>query len=220
MFRVKICGVTNVSDAQSVAVAGADAVGFNFYPESCRHISLDVAEKIVATLPSGLQRVGLFVNATDDEICRIFDHLSLDFIQLHGDEPPEFLLSLGGRPIIRAFRLGPGGLAPIREYLDACQGSEIDLCAVLIDAYHPTRYGGTGEVADWERLGAERSLLNDLPLILAGGLNCENVAAAIHRIRPDAIDTASGVEKSPGQKDPVLVQEFVTAARAAWASKR
>lgn len=201
-------------------MAGADAVGFNFYPESCRHVSLDVAEEIVATLPSGVQRVGLFVNATDDEVCRIFDHLSLDFIQLHGDEPPEFLLSLGGRPVIRAFRLGPGGLAPILEYLDACRGSEIDLRAVLIDAYHPSQYGGTGEVADWSRLGADRSLLKDLPLILAGGLNCENVAEAVEQVGPDAIDTASGVEKSPGRKDPILVQEFVTVARAAWASKR
>jgi len=220
VFQVKICGVRDVSEAQSVAAAGADAVGLNFYPKSCRYISMDTAQEIVVNLPSGLARVGLFVNATDDEICQRFDQLGLDFIQLHGDEPPGFLLSLGGRPVIRAFRLGPSGLRPIVDYLDACRLSEVNLQALLIDACHESAYGGTGMVADWDRLQSERELLEGLPFILAGGLTAENVAEAIYRVRPDAIDTASGVEKSPGQKDPVLVQEFVTAARAAWASKR
>ena len=218
MFQIKICGVRDVSDAQSVAAAGADAVGLNFYPESCRYISMDTAEEIVASLPSGLARVGLFVNATDDEICQRFDQLGLDFIQLHGDEPPEFLLSLGGRPVIRAFRLGPGGLRPMVDYLDACRLPEVNLQALLIDAYHESAYGGSGMVADWDRLQSERELLEGLPFILAGGLTAENVAEAVGTVRPAAVDTASGVEKSPGKKDPEMVRKFVTAARLALKS--
>lgn len=218
MFHVKICGVTSVADAESVAAAGADAVGLNFYPQSHRHVAKDTAAEIVAALPAQISRVGLFVNATDDEVCTVFDHLSLDFIQLHGDEPPEFLLSLGGRPVIRAFRLGPGGLEPILKYLDACRAPQIDICGVLIDAAHPSLYGGTGEVADWDRLGADRSLLDGWPLILAGGLTQENVAIAVSRVRPDAVDTASGVEKSPGRKDPLRLKAFTSAARESLAA--
>ena len=216
MFRVKICGLTNADDARMVSAAGADAIGLNFYPQSRRFISLETAADIVEAAPESVARVGLFVNATDDEVCRVYDHLGLDFIQLHGDEPPEYLMALGERPVIRAFRFGPGGLGPIREYLAACGEPGVNLQAILIDAYQAEHYGGTGTVADWERLAAEMGQLEGLPLILAGGLDDTNVETAISTVRPTAVDVASGVEREPGRKDAERVQDFVRAAHRAF----
>ena len=120
--------------------------------------------------------------------------------------------------MIRAFRLGPGGLAPILSYLEACDLPEVNLQAVLIDAYDPQRYGGTGAKADWQHLADQRSVLGALPLLLAGGLNEENVSEAISLVRPDAVDTASGVETSPGVKDARQVAAFTETAQRAFAS--
>ena len=218
MFRVKICGLTSVHDAEVISRTKADAIGLNFYAKSPRCITTEQALRVVQATPSRVARVGLFVNATDDEVCTAYDHLGLDFIQLHGDEPPEYLLALGGRPVIRAFRLGPSGLAPILRYLEACRLPEVNLHAVLIDAYDPERYGGTGETADWKQLADQRTMLGALPLVLAGGLNAANVAEAIVTVRPDAVDTASGVEHELGEKDPQAVAAFAEAAHGALAS--
>ena len=218
MFRVKICGLTSAHDAEVISRTKADAIGLNFYAKSPRCITTEQALRVVQATPSRVARVGLFVNATDDEVCTAYDHLGLDFIQLHGDEPPEYLLALGGRPVIRAFRLGPSGLAPILRYLEACSLPEVNLQAVLIDAYDPARYGGTGETADWNQLAEQRAMLGALPLILAGGLDAANVAEAIVTVRPDAVDTASGVENDPGEKDPQQVAAFAEAAYEALAS--
>ena len=218
MFRVKICGLTSVHDAEVISRTKADAIGLNFYAKSPRCITTEQALRVVQATPSRVARVGLFVNATDDEVCTAYDHLGLDFIQLHGDEPPEYLLALGGRPVIRAFRLGPSGLAPILRYLEACRLPEVNLHAVLIDAYDPERYGGTGETADWKQLADQRTMLGALPLVLAGGLNAANVAEAIMTVRPDAVDTASGVEHELGEKDPQAVAAFAEAAHGALAS--
>ncbi|MDH3718295.1 MAG: phosphoribosylanthranilate isomerase [Planctomycetota bacterium] len=215
MFRIKICGLTSIADARTVRHSGADAVGLNFYDQSRRFVDVTVAERILAELPGDIQRVGVFVNATDDEVCRIFDHLQLDLIQLHGDEPPEYLLSLGGRPVLRAFRLGTSGVGPIVQYLNQCEASGAMPQALLIDAHQPGAYGGTGVTADWELLADQRGNLPALPLVLAGGLNADNVADAIAKVAPQAVDTSSGVESQPGQKDPQLVQQFVAAADAA-----
>ncbi len=218
MFRVKICGLTSAEDAEIVSRAGVDAIGLNFYPESPRYISVDQALHVVQETAETVARVGLFVNATDDEVCTAYDHLGLDFIQLHGDEPPEYLLALGGRPVIRAFRMGPSGLTPILRYLEACNLPEVNLQAVLIDAYDSQRYGGTGETADWQQLADQRARLEELPLILAGGLNASNVSEAISTVRPNAVDTASGVETNPGAKDARQVVAFANAAKRAFAS--
>lgn len=195
-----------------IADCGADAVGLNFYPESQRFITVEQAEPIVAALPEDVQRVGLFVNATDDEICRTYDHLQLDLIQLHGNELPEFLTSLGGRPVMRAFRLGRGGISPIVSYLDECDSLGCPPECVLIDAHQPGKFGGTGITADWDSLAAERPSLGLRPMILAGGLRDTNIREAIQKVRPEGVDTASGVEITAGKKDPTLVRNFVAEA--------
>jgi phosphoribosylanthranilate isomerase len=217
MFRVKICGITSVDDARAVAAAGADAVGLNFYPKSPRCITLEKAWQIVDAVPAGMVKVGVFVNATAEEVCCTFDELGLGLIQLHGDEPPIYLAELGGRPVMRAFRLGEAGLGPLHEYLDRCRQLKCMPRLVLIDACVEGRYGGTGQVADWQALSGYPFETDDPPLVLAGGLTPENVAEAIHIVRPAAVDTASGVESSPGRKDPAAVRAFVRAARGAFA---
>jgi phosphoribosylanthranilate isomerase len=216
MFRIKICGITNVDDAVAVALAGADAVGLNFYARSPRHIALDTARQIVAALPKKMVKVGLFVNAAPADTCRVYDSLGLNLIQLHGDEPPEFLAQLGGRPIMRAFRLGTKGLQPILEYLRRCQELTAMPSLTLLDSLIPGEYGGTGQTADWSVAKQYVAELGMPPLVLAGGLTPANVADAIRTVRPAAVDTASGVESSPGRKDLAAVASFVQAAVAAW----
>jgi phosphoribosylanthranilate isomerase len=231
MFHVKICGITTLHDARIAASAGADAVGLNFFPKSPRCISQEMAKEIVAALPQRVLRVGLFVNASAADICRVFDRLPLDFIQLHGDEPPEFLGQLGNRPVMRAFRVGgnPGDassarLQPVFDYLDRCREKNVLPAAVLLDAFAKNVYGGSGALTDWTTAAEYAATTRDRkdrrgqpqpknpPLVLAGGLTAANVAEAIRAVRPAAVDVASGVELSPGRKDPTAVAAFVRAA--------
>jgi phosphoribosylanthranilate isomerase len=212
MLRVKICGMTNVGDALLAARAGADAVGLNFYSASPRFVSLDVARQIVAALPAHVTKVGLFVDAVAVEVARVFDDLGLDLVQLHGDEPPEYLPQLGARPVMRAFRLGSDGLKPIIDYLARCRALVAMPHWVLLDAHVPGQYGGTGRTADWSAAACYAEQPDAPPLVLAGGLTPANVAEAIRVVRPAAVDAASGVESSPGHKDPALVRAFVASA--------
>lgn len=220
MFRVKICGVTTPEDARTAAEAGADAVGLNFYPKSPRYLTPEAARAVADAVPAGVVKVGLFVNAPAETICRTFDELGLGLVQLHGDEPPETIAELGGRPVMRAFRLGPNGMRPVGEHLGKCEllGRMPEL--VLLDAFRKGTYGGTGEVADWSAAKTYRAIGNPPlpPLVLAGGLTPENVAEAIRTVRPAAVDTASGVESAPGRKDPELVRRFVRTALEALES--
>lgn len=215
MFRIKICGITTPGDAVLATQAGADAIGLNFYPNSPRFLPPDRAMEVAQAVPAGITKVGVFVNATAPEVCAAFDQLGLGFVQLHGDEPPEFMLSLGGRPTIRVFRIGDRGLLPAQQYLARCRELGVLPRAILLDALVKGAYGGTGRVADWATV---RQYPSDFPpLVLAGGLTCENVAEAIRSVRPAAVDTASGVESSPGRKDEALMRRFVLAAREAFA---
>lgn len=222
MFRVKICGITSVEDAGSVAEAGADAVGLNFYARSKRYVPVPRAQAIVQSLPAGIVKVGLFVSAEAGETCETFDRLGLDLIQLHGDEPPLFLTQLGGRPVVRAFRLAsPDGLDAVMRYLAECRGMNCMPRMTLVDAHVEGAYGGTGQMADWQALTGYRPWEPEEPipsLVLAGGLTPDNVAEAIRTVRPAAVDTASGVESSPGHKDRALVGRFVERARHAFES--
>ena len=216
-FTIKICGITRPEDARLAAEAGADAIGLNFYPQSPRAIDLDRARVIVAALPGEMIKVGVFVDAAPDEICRICDALGLDLIQLHGDEPPELLSALGSRPVMKAFRAaGAEGLHSLLGYLDTCRTRGCLPQLILLDAPRTGGFGGSGRPADWSL--AKQYLENHgaPELALAGGLKADNVAEAIRTTGARAVDTASGVESQPGIKDPVALTAFIRAVRAAW----
>ena len=218
MFRIKICGIATVDDALTAARAGADAIGLNFYTRSPRSVDPETGRRIVEVLPAGVVKVGLFVNASHEDVCRTFDRLGLDLVQLHGDEPPEFLPQMGERPVIRAFRVGAEGLGPVEHYLDQCRRLERVPRRVLLDSRTKGVYGGTGRVADWATVARYPACDWHPPLVLAGGLTPDNVAEAIRAVRPAAVDTASGVESRPGRKDETLVVRFVRQARDAFQS--
>ena len=215
MFRIKICGLTQLADADCVAAAGADAVGLNFYARSPRCVTLPTAQAIASALPARVLNVGLFVNETPERIRELAEAVPLDVVQLHGDETPEAIQALADLRVMKAFRLGPGEAARVLEFVAACEAQHTPLAAVLVDAFHPGSYGGTGRAADWQAALELRSNLR-VPLILAGGLTAQNVAAAIVAVRPAGVDTASGVESVPGQKDPQRVCDFAAAAQQAF----
>lgn len=214
MFRVKICGVTRPEDARMAAQSGADAIGLNFYGGSPRCVTLERAAEIAAALPPHVCKVGVFVGATAEEIKDKARTVPLDLVQLSGDEPPEFLREVRPLPVLRAARIRDD-LSPVTAYLDACYRQYALPRMLLVDALRDDAYGGTGVTLDWDYLAQHRRALNGLPLVLAGGLTPDNVAAAIARVRPWAVDVASGVEQAPGAKSPELVSRFVSAARAA-----
>jgi len=169
MFHIKICGITTTEDALMVARAGADAIGVNFYPRSPRYVSIEQALAISEVLPAEVVKVGLFVDSPAPEVCATFDRLGLDLVQLHGAEPPEFLLRLGDRPVMRAFRVGPGGLDPVVQYLDECRQLACLPQLVLLDAYVPGQHGGTGTLTDWSVARKYQQEVVSPPMVLAGG---------------------------------------------------
>lgn len=217
MFQVKICGVTRPEDAVAATEAGADAIGLNFYAKSKRFVELGPARSIAQAVAGGPMIVGVFVNAPADAIAEAFATVPLDAVQLHGDEPPDFALELpSGAPVVRAVRMTSAGLADLAAEQAELVRQARAYRAVLVDAAAEAgAYGGTGELADWELFRNERSRLSPTPVLLAGGLTAQNVAEAIAATECHGVDTASGVESSPGVKDPELVTEFVAAARRA-----
>ncbi|MBA4107683.1 MAG: phosphoribosylanthranilate isomerase [Pirellula sp.] len=229
MFRIKICGITNVEDAIAAVNAGADAIGLNFYEMSPRSTTVHRAHEISqAIADQPVDRVGVFVNSAAASIEAIVKEGALTSIQLHGDEPPEVVAHFAQpkRPqffpfhfqVIRARRMDDRGVAAIAADLAACRGAGWGPASVLVDAATPGRYGGTGETVSWVGLADYPRWLGSTPLILAGGLTPDNVAEAIRIVRPAAVDVASGVESSPGKKDPHKVRDFVAAAQAAFES--
>jgi len=204
--RIKICGITRLEDAQIAVNAGVDAIGLVFAVKSPRYVTLAQAQRVAAELPPFVSRVGLFMNAPAGQIYRSLAALPLEVLQFHGDETPEFCAQFG-RPWIKAF--GVSGLDPteIRKRTEVFDGAR----AVLLDGHPPGAAGGSGVAFDWSALqGTLRA-----PLVLAGGLNPGNVAAAIRILRPTAVDVSSGVERSPGLKDTRLIQHFVDEVRRA-----
>ncbi|QDU30702.1 N-(5'-phosphoribosyl)anthranilate isomerase [Anatilimnocola aggregata] len=228
MFRIKICGITNVDDALQAIEAGADALGLNFYKRSPRYVTPEQAAEIVRavrTSPAGrgVTIVGVFVNESQPGLMTLQEQLKLDAWQLHGDEPVQFLAALSTHPdvrvsMIRAYRCKERDLSAIANDLLACDAAVALPSAVLLDAYAPDAFGGTGKVVDWNVVRDERDQLFGLPVILAGGLTAENVAEAVRIAQPDAVDVASGVESSPGKKDSAKVRDFIAAAKAALAA--
>jgi phosphoribosylanthranilate isomerase len=218
MFQIKICGIMHRPDAIVAAALGADAIGLNFYEKSPRFLPPSLASNVAAAIPSGIAKVGVFVNATAAEVVRESDRLRLDFIQLSGDETPDYLAALGDRQVIKAFRFSTDGAEPIAQFLVKARKLGRTPVAILIDAEKQGSYGGTGTTVDWMRLSAEMRTfdLRGIPVVLAGGLTPENVAEAISVAKPQAVDVASGVEYAPGRKAADLVDRFVTAASAAF----
>jgi len=201
--RIKICGITNVEDALYAVEAGADALGFVFYAKSPRCVTPQQAQRIVAALPPFVSTVGLFVNESIPHIRRVMAAARLDVVQLHGDEQPDDCLIEPLR-VIKALRVKD---ASSLEGADRFQVS-----ALLLDAWSDKGYGGTGEQFDWQLI---KQLTANRPLVLAGGLNPDNVATAVREVRPYAVDVSSGVEVEPGKKDHQKVAEFICRVRNA-----
>jgi phosphoribosylanthranilate isomerase len=201
MIRVKICGITRLEDALHAVRSGADALGFVFHEASPRNISPEQAASIISALPPFVQAVGLFVNANCEFVNATADLCRLDLIQLHGDEPPEYC-GLITRRVIKAFRVKEiTCIEPIGNYR---------VSGILLDAFSPKAYGGTGLTFNWEIALAAGKFG---PVILAGGLNPDNVRLAVEKVAPYGVDVSSGVETAPGRKDPEKVKEFIRLAK-------
>ena len=198
MTQIKICGITNIEDALCAAGSRADAVGFIFHRKSPRYVAPLRVREIMAVLPATMVTVGVFVNHDADEVKRTIGKCGLDLIQLHGDESPEYCRQFPPERIIKA--VSPRTPEELRA-LDA-----YDVRAFLVDARDPERYGGTGKRADWElaaRLGKTH------PIILAGGLNEDNIGEALAVVNPWAVDINSGIERAPGIKDHDRLRRIV-----------
>jgi phosphoribosylanthranilate isomerase len=203
--RIKICGITNLEDALAAVAAGADALGFNFYEKSPRYLTPEAARAVVREMPPEVLCVGVFVNESREAIESAVAESCVAAAQLHGDEPPEFCEGLSVKSIIKALRG--------REGFDAESATVYKTEAILLDAYDPRAWGGTGRTCDWE---SARRVREAVPrLYLAGGLTPENVADAIRAVGPYGVDVCGGVERAPGLKEHALVRKFVAAVRDA-----
>jgi phosphoribosylanthranilate isomerase len=202
--RSKICGITCIEDALAAVEAGADAIGFVFYPKSPRAVTAQQAKAIIAALPPFVSTVGLFVNASACELNETLDAVPLDLLQFHGDETPEQCEGYH-RPFIKALRVKAGDdiAAACKQYSKAS--------GILLDTYVEGVPGGTGETFDWALIPKGLSK----PIILAGGLTSANVSQAIAQVQPYAVDVSGGVEKSKGIKDHDKIRAFMSAVHGA-----
>jgi phosphoribosylanthranilate isomerase len=198
--RSKICGITRIEDALAAAEAGADAIGLVFYAKSPRAVNVQQAREIIRALPPFVTTVGLFVNASRCELTEILEAVPLDLLQFHGDETPADCEGYN-RPYIKALRVRPG------DDLEAACKLYASASGILLDTYVAGVPGGTGEAFDWSLVPARLSK----PIILAGGLSPANVAQAIARVQPWAVDVSGGVEQSKGIKDHARIRAFIDA---------
>ncbi len=200
--RVKICGITRSEDLHAACAAGADALGFVFYAKSPRCLVIEQAAELLAQLPPFVQSVGLFVDAEPAFVEAVLKSVPLDLLQFHGNETPDQCKSFG-RPYLKAVRMKVG-----TDLVEYCADFH-DARALLLDAYVPGVPGGTGERFDWDLIQSDLPK----PIVLSGGLNPDNVALAVQKVRPWAVDVSSGVETSPGQKNPAKVAAFIERAK-------
>ena len=198
MTKVKICGFTDPDNARDASIAGVDAVGLVFYDKSPRNVDVQKAQEIIDALPPFVNRVGLFVNANPSFVDEILCEVPLDTLQFHGDES---LLDCTQyqMPFIKSLRVRPDtNVVKVAEQFSSAS-------AILLDSFNPSSFGGTGEAFDWSLACVDISL----PIILAGGLNSDNVSSAIRQVRPYAVDASSGVESAPGVKDIDKIEAFI-----------
>ena len=198
--RVKICGITRVEDAISAVEAGADAIGLVFYASSPRCVSVSQARDIVAAIPPFVSVVGLFVNASSNQIQSILSQVRLDILQFHGDETPAQCAQIN-LPYYKAIRVKPD--TNLLQYAIDFKAAK----ALLLDAYVEQAYGGTGHTFDWGLIPQHLPK----PIILAGGLDAQNVASAIQQVQPYAVDVSGGVESAKGIKDADKIAAFMQA---------
>ena len=198
--RVKICGITRIEDALAAAHNGADAIGLVFYAESPRNVSLQAAQEIVDALPPFISVVGLFVNASENKIQTVLSQLRLDVLQFHGDETVADCAQFN-LPYLKAIRVKPD--TNLLQYCLEFNSAQ----ALLLDAHSDAAYGGTGQVFDWDLIPQNLPK----PIILAGGLNAQNVGDAIKQAQPYAVDVSGGVEQSKGIKDAAKIAAFMRA---------
>jgi phosphoribosylanthranilate isomerase len=203
-FLIKVCGVTSPEDAEVVVAAGADAIGVNLWPDSKRYVDDGTARDVLAAVPEGVLKIGVFVNAPADEVARRLASLGLDKAQLHGQERAADFAALPAEQLVRAVR--------VRDEATFSTEALWSPSLWLYDAFAPG-FGGSGQRAPWPLVARH----GRRPFLLAGGLTPENVAAGIAATRPDGVDVASGVERAPGRKDPDRVRRFIVSARAAQA---
>lgn len=204
MLKIKICGITNMADALAAVEAGADLLGFIFFQSSPRTLTLEKAQNIIEILPDTVEKVGVFVNENVNTVNKIAQKLDLDYVQLHGEESPDYVKRIENVGIIKTIRVrDKSSLTAIGNYPD------IDI--VLLDTYKEDEYGGTGRSFDWALAAAAKEY--KIPIMLSGGLTVENVAAAIKIAKPYGVDVASGVESSAGLKDPQKIKKFIQAAK-------
>lgn len=207
--QIKICGVTNLKDARACAELGANMIGFNFYRQSPRYIEPRIARQIIEAIPPGVCAVGVFVDASSEEIRKIAETAGVRCVQLHGCASPDACCGLAREfRVIRAFSTDP-----------QFRPEEISLfghCDALVDAHHPNLRGGTGLTCNWLVARATHSFARFL--ILSGGLTEQNVSQAIATVTPDAVDVCSGVESAPGVKDHHALEDFITAVQIASSS--
>lgn len=200
MVKVKICGITNAGDALAAADFGADALGFVFYRGSPRYISPDEAKEIVRKLPPFITTVGVFVDEKSDEVEGIVRHASIDVAQLHGHEPPEACIM--GKRVIKAIR--------VKELSDLEILKHYHVSAFLLDTYTPEFFGGTGQIFNWD-IAVDAKQFGSI--ILAGGLNPDNIEKAVRWVKPHAVDVSSGVEEEKGIKDRGKMRLFIERAK-------
>ena len=196
--RVKICGLTRPEDIDGAVQFGADALGLVFYEPSPRSVSLDQAAELVKRVPAFMSVVGLFVNPSRQEVEAVLERVPLDLLQFHGDESADLCASFGRR-WIKAIRVRKAGQieAAFEEFHNAS--------GLLVDAWDPDRYGGTGKSFNWDLIPDYRPL----PIILAGGLSSDNVFAAVKQVKPWAVDVSGGVEQGKGIKDIQKISHFI-----------
>lgn len=197
-IRVKICGITREEDAKAAVESGADAIGLVFYSKSPRYVDLTSAHKIACAVGPFVTVVGLFVNASIDQVNEVIDAVGLDLLQFHGDEDEAYCAQFH-KPYIKAIRMSPGlDIKDVMADYPSARG-------FLFDAWNKDKYGGTGETFEWQRLSG----LDEIPYVLAGGLNPDNIGEAVATARPYAVDVSGGVEVSPGVKSSELIQQFI-----------
>jgi phosphoribosylanthranilate isomerase len=215
--RIKICGLTRKEDVHAAVAAGADAIGFVFYPKSPRFIASDVAGRLIADVPPFVTTTGLFVNATPEEIRDVVAKAPVALLQFHGDEIIEECVAAAAsvnRPFMRAIRVSSAMTgADLLKYESDYRASSPLFAGLLLDAF-VDGYGGGGKVFDWSLIPKELAPR----LVLSGGLDAQNATDAVLRVRPYAVDVSSGVESAKGIKDAVKIRAFVGAVRTADAT--